>query len=299
GMRQIFRRNHDVANWVLGPVRKDLADLRSARGGRRTDEERAIGPNGRHNIPVARGEHEHRGRDFGHRCVSSRSQGSGHKERKEREHHSLMKKSIGDNIFPQGMTFENGLKLWLGDRPWFQMQTSDAELRRLLSRIEDAGLAVSDVANSLDWKQNIAARDPALRAAAFRHIERQMEAAQSFKTDAILVVAGIVTSEIPYNEVYNRCVDSLKKLAETAAKAKVKIGVENCNSEQRFLLSAREFHTFLNDVNSPWVGNHLDVGNIHDTGFAEQWIEIQGPRITRIHVKDVLKHRGRCGNQSV
>ena len=34
-------------------------------------------------------------------------------------------------------------------------------------------------------------------------------------------------------------------------------------------------------------------------GFAEQWIEIHGPRITRIHVKDVLKHRGRCGNQSV
>jgi L-ribulose-5-phosphate 3-epimerase len=41
------------------------------------------------------------------------------------------------------------------------------------------------------------------------------------------------------------------------------------------------------------------VGNIHDTGFAEQWIEIHGPRITRIHVKDVLKHRGRCGDQSV
>jgi len=43
----------------------------------------------------------------------------------------------------------------------------------------------------------------------------------------------------------------------------------------------------------------LDVGNIHDTGFAEQWIEMHGPRITRIHLKDVLKHRGRCGDQSV
>jgi sugar phosphate isomerase/epimerase len=41
------------------------------------------------------------------------------------------------------------------------------------------------------------------------------------------------------------------------------------------------------------------VGNIHETGFAEQWIEIHGPRITRVHLKDVLKHRGRCGNQSV
>jgi hexulose-6-phosphate isomerase len=113
------------------------------------------------------------------------------------------------------------------------------------------------------------------------------------------VVAGVVTSEMPYNEVYRRCVDELQKLGEKAAKAGVKIGVENCNSEQRFLLSPREFYTFLNDVNNSHVGIHLDVGNIHDTGFAEQWIEMHGPRITRIHVKDVLKHRGRCGKESV
>jgi L-ribulose-5-phosphate 3-epimerase len=55
----------------------------------------------------------------------------------------------------------------------------------------------------------------------------------------------------------------------------------------------------LDEVNSPWVGIHLDVGNIHDTGFAEQWIEINGSRITRVHVKDVFKHRGRCGQESV
>lgn len=106
------------------------------------------------------------------------------------------------------------------------------------------------------------------------------------------MVAGVVTVDLPYNEVYTRCVDSLKKLGDVAQKAKVKIGVENCNSEQRLLLSPREFSVFLDDINNPWVGIHLDVGNIHDTGFAEQWIEIHGPRITRIHVKDVMKHRG-------
>ncbi len=221
-----------------------------------------------------------------------------------------MKKSIGDNIFPKTMGIEEGLKLlkragyegielWLGDRPWFQMNTTDAQLRELYARIQDAGLEVSDVANSLDWDENVSARDPAKRMAAFRHIERQIEAASVFHCDAILIVAGIVTEEIPYNEVYNRCVESLKKLGETAARAKVRIGVENCNSEQRFLLSPREFNAFLNDVNHPWVGLHLDVGNIHDTGFAEQWIEILGHKITRVHLKDVHKHRGRCGEQSV
>lgn len=221
-----------------------------------------------------------------------------------------MKKSIGDNIFPQGMSFENGLKLlkragyegielWLGDRPWFQMKTSDTELRQLFGKIQDAGLEVSDVANSLDWEENVSSRDPSKREAAFQHIQRQIEAAQIFKTDAILVVAGVVTSDTPYNEVYKRCVDAMQKLGDVASKAKVRIGVENCNSEQRFLLSPREFYNFLDEVSRPSVGIHLDVGNIHDTGFAEQWIEIHGPRITRIHLKDVLKHRGRCGNQSV
>jgi hexulose-6-phosphate isomerase len=132
-----------------------------------------------------------------------------------------------------------------------------------------------------------------------RHVERQIETAQILETDAILVVAGLVTEQIPYNEVYARCVDSLKRLGETAGKAKVKIGCENCCAEQRFLISAREFWQFLNDVNHPYVGLHMDVGNVHETGFAEQWIEIHGPRITRVHVKDVLKHRGRCGHESV
>ena len=221
-----------------------------------------------------------------------------------------MKKSIGDNIFPPGMDFESGLKLlktagydgvelWLGERPWFQMNTSDSEVTRMYRKIRETGLEVSDVANALDWKENISARDPTQRAAALRHIERQIEVAQIVQCGSILIVAGLVTSDCPYNEVYNRCIDSLHQLVPTAAKAKVKIGVENCCAEQKFLMSPREFHTFLNDVNSPWVGIHLDVGNIHETGFAEQWIEISGSKITCIHLKDVMKHRGRCGDQSV
>ena len=221
-----------------------------------------------------------------------------------------MKKSIGDNMFPKEWTFDEGLgvvkkggydgvELWLGAKPWFQVETPDADVRALRRKIEDAGLAVSNVSNSLDWDRPVSSRDPRVRDQAFRHITRQIETAQILGTDAILVVAGIVTEETPYQEVYPRTVDALQKLAVTAAAARVKIGCENCCSEQRFLMSPREFKLFLDDVASPWVGLHLDVGNIHDTGFPEQWVEIHGPRITRVHVKDVLRHRGRCGDESV
>jgi L-ribulose-5-phosphate 3-epimerase len=216
-----------------------------------------------------------------------------------------MKKSIGDNMIPKGWTFEQGLELvkkagydgielWLGDVPWFQMDTTDAQLSELRRKVENAGLVVSNVSTGLHWDTPLSARDPRVRAQAIHIVERQLEAAQLLGCDAILVVAGLVTQEAPYNEVYQRTLDAMKQLAPLATKARVKIGCENCNSEQRFLLSPREFSTFLNDVNEPSVGIHLDVGNIHDTGFAEQWIEIHGSRITRIHLKDVMKKRGRC-----
>ncbi|TMA25126.1 MAG: sugar phosphate isomerase/epimerase [Deltaproteobacteria bacterium] len=203
-----------------------------------------------------------------------------------------MKKSIGDNMFLKEWGFDKGLalvkkagydgiELWLGATPWFSLETTDAQVRELRRKVDDAGLVVSNVSNSLDWDRPLSARDPRVRAQATAHITRQIETAQILGTDAILVVAGLVTEETPYQEVYPRTVEGLQKLAETAAKARVKIGCENCCSEQRF------------------VGLHLDVGNIHDTGFPEQWIEIHGPRITRVHVKDVMRHRGRCGSESV
>jgi L-ribulose-5-phosphate 3-epimerase len=221
-----------------------------------------------------------------------------------------MKKAIGDNMIPKDWGLDRGLELvkkagydgielWLGDVPWFQMSTTDADVRDLRRRVEQAGLVVSNVSTGLHWASPLSARDPKLRAQAERIVERQIETAVLLGADAILVVAGLVTEEVPYNEVYQRCVDALKSLGDKAQRAGVRIGCENCNSEQRFLLSPREFHEFLNDVNSPAVGIHLDVGNIHDTGFAEQWIELHGPRITRMHLKDVLKHRGRSGDQSV
>lgn len=188
----------------------------------------------------------------------------------------------------------DGIELWLGDVPWFQMNTTDAQVRELRHKVENAGLVVSNVSTGLHWKYPLSARDPKIRDQGMRIVERQIEASQILGTDAILVVAGLVTEEVPYNEVYQRTVETMQRLAPYGQKAGVRIGCENCNSEQHFLLSPREFGTFLDDVNNPAVGLHLDVGNIHDTGFAEQWVEILGRRVTRVHMKDTMKRRGRC-----
>ena len=71
-----------------------------------------------------------------------------------------MKKSIGDNMIPKDWGFDRGLdlikkagfdgiELWLGDVPWFQMSTTDAQVRDLRRRVESAGLVVSNVSTGL------------------------------------------------------------------------------------------------------------------------------------------------------
>ena len=71
-----------------------------------------------------------------------------------------MKKSIGDNIIPKDWTLERGLELikksgydgvelWLGERPWFQMNTSDTQVRELRRKVEDAGLVPPVIALEL------------------------------------------------------------------------------------------------------------------------------------------------------
>jgi sugar phosphate isomerase/epimerase len=84
-----------------------------------------------------------------------------------------MKKSIGDNMIPKDWGFERGLdlvkragfdgiELWLGDMPWFQMATTDAAVQDLRRKVENAGLVVSNVSTGLHWATPLSARDPAV-----------------------------------------------------------------------------------------------------------------------------------------
>src|SRR5207249_4400817 len=87
----------------------------------------------------------------------------------------VMKRSIGDNMIPKDWAFERGLdlvkksgfdgiELWLGDVPWFQMTTTDAEVRELRRKVENAGLVVSNVSTGLHWASPLSAPHPRGRA---------------------------------------------------------------------------------------------------------------------------------------
>ena len=49
---------------------------------------------------------------------------------------------------------------------------------------------------------------------------------------------------------------------------------------------------FLDEINSPSVGWHFDIGNVIRFSPPEQWIPLLGKRILKLHVKEFSKAKG-------
>ena len=166
------------------------------------------------------------------------------------------------------------------------MHTSDAELLALRRMIEDMGLEVASVGAWNLWEHNLAADDST---AAMDVVKKQIDCAQALGTDCILVVPGWVDTNfapgiVRYDRAYENAQRSLAKLAPYAQAAGVCMGVENVWN--KFLLSPLEMRRFLEEIHSDYVGAYFDVGNIIYIGYPDQWIEILGGLIRRLHFCD-------------
>ena len=86
-------------------------------------------------------------------------------------------------------------------------------------------------------------------------------------------------------------------MASEAEQFKVSIGLENVWN--KFLLSPLEMKKLIDDIDSPYIGSYFDVGNVLINGYPEQWINILGKRIKKVHIKDyklgTVPHEGFVG----
>lgn len=172
--------------------------------------------------------------------------------------------------------------LRLGETPGLTLQSTPAEARRIAAMAAEHGLEIPSLATALHWQFPLT--DPYLGSKGREIVRRMLELAEAAGAGAILVVPGLVTAQVSYDEAYNRAAEALAGLAQDAASHRVVIGVENVWN--RFLLSPLEFRSFLDAISSPWVKAYFDCGNVLVNGFPEQWIRILGSRIVRVHVKD-------------
>ncbi|MBK9120060.1 MAG: sugar phosphate isomerase/epimerase [Phycisphaerales bacterium] len=175
--------------------------------------------------------------------------------------------------------------------------TPAAEFARLADCADGLGLQITSVASGQFWQQHYASLSGTDRQRASELTLRLLDAAAAARAEAILVVPAVVgqsgepKGQVRYADAFHRAVDALLHLRTAAEERGVVIGVENVWN--RFLLSPLEAADFIDRINSPYVGFYFDTGNVLAFGYPEDWIEVLGGRIIRVHAKDY--HVGRPG----
>jgi L-ribulose-5-phosphate 3-epimerase len=213
-----------------------------------------------------------------------------------------MKKGISYWAFPPGWTMDrcfglardagfDGIELSYSLDGLITRETKTSDLKALVQQARRAGLEICSMASGVFWKINFISDDDAERANAKKHLKRILEIASDLEVRHTLVVPGLVgpfEAGAPvikdYETTYRRAVTDLKEITPTAEKLGVAIGIENVWN--KFLSSALEMRSFIDEIGSPMLGSYFDVGNVLRSGYPEHWIKILGKRIKGVHFKD-------------
>lgn len=194
----------------------------------------------------------------------------------------------------------DGVEFVMSEAGYLNHHSTHREILELKHQAEDAGLSVPSVGVWSLWKNNLVSNDKKIRTYAMDIVKKQLEAAEILGADTILVVPGYVGCDfvekedrVRYDHAYVRCVEVFQILSENARLHRVSIGIENVWN--RFLLSPVEMKNLLKAVGSEWVGVYFDVGNIIYIGYPEDWIEILGDSIKKIHLSDYKREQAGLG----
>ncbi|MCL6455113.1 MAG: sugar phosphate isomerase/epimerase [Alicyclobacillus sp.] len=212
-----------------------------------------------------------------------------------------MKKGVNWWCFPDGSSlpsaFElarragfDGVELAMQEAGPLSPDASEQKWREIAGQAQAAGVEVCGVATAMHWQYSLTSGDPAVRRRGVDLAKRMVDAAAALGAGSVLVVPGLVDEQVPYDVAYDRAQQSLRSIAEYAAGTGVWVCVENVWN--RFLLSPLEMRRFLDEVGHPLVQAYLDVGNVLQFGYPEQWLRILGPRVKRVHVKDFRRDIG-------
>ncbi len=177
-----------------------------------------------------------------------------------------------------------------GDIAGLSLNTTDADISEIRDLAQEYKLGLPSVSTGLHWTYSLTSNEAKLREKGKQIVVKMLETAQGLGADTVLVVPGVVTSDVSYKTAYERALGAFQELAPEAERHNVNIGVENVWN--KFLLSPLEMRRFIDGVGSQWVGAYFDAGNVLVSGFAHHWVEALGSSIRKVHVKDFRSEVG-------
>lgn len=158
------------------------------------------------------------------------------------------------------------------------------DVDEMLRALDDTGLKAGSVCCHTHWAKPLSDPNPAVRAVGVEGLRQSLKDAKRYGAPAVLLVPAVVNESVGYADAYRRSHEEIRKVVPLAAELGVRIAIENVWNN--FLLSPLEAARYVDEFESPWVGWHLDCGNLVHYGWPEQWVRILGKRIVTLHIKE-------------
>jgi hexulose-6-phosphate isomerase len=163
---------------------------------------------------------------------------------------------------------------------------TDMDADAALAASQQTGLPIEGVVNSTHWKIRHSDPDPAVRRQAADNMSQALKFAARVGADSVLLVPGKVTDAEHENhdQVWERSIAEIRQLLPLAQQLQIMILIENVGNG--FCESPELLAEYIDELNSPWVQVHFDIGNHIRISPPADWIRVLGKRIKKLDVKD-------------
>jgi L-ribulose-5-phosphate 3-epimerase len=161
---------------------------------------------------------------------------------------------------------------------------SHMDQEEVLQALEKTGLKAASVCCSTHWNKTLSDPDEQVRREGLEGLRQALKDAKRYEATSVLLVPGRVTKDITYDDCFKRSVAEIRQAIPLAQELGVKIAIENVWND--FVTKPEQAKAFLDEINSPQVGWHFDIGNAVKFSPPETWIPVLGQRIVKLHIKE-------------
>ncbi len=160
----------------------------------------------------------------------------------------------------------------------------------VLKALEETGLKAASVCCNTHWAKPLSDPDEKKRREGLEGLLHALRDAKQYGASSVLLVPGVVGDKVSYDDCFKRSVNEIRKAIPLAKELNVKIAVENVWNN--FITKPEQAKAFLDEIGSPLVGWHFDIGNVVKYSDPETWIPVLGKRILKLHIKEFDKKKG-------
>jgi hexulose-6-phosphate isomerase len=160
----------------------------------------------------------------------------------------------------------------------------------VVKALAETGLKAASVCCNTHWGKPLSDPNPAVREEGLEGLKHALHDAKRYGATSVLLVPGVVKDGVTYEDCWKRSIVEIRKAIPVAEETGVKIAVENVWNN--FVTKPEQAAAYLDEINSPHVGWHFDIGNVIKYSPPETWIPIIGKRILKLHVKEFSNAKG-------